>query len=83
MSLRYIQTGELPPVAVDRKFSFSKWNKGDKGKHPILSATSKGYRAQKARVLWKKIQTGALTGAGREAVLRDYAKEFKRMGVVK
>jgi hypothetical protein len=76
------QIGELPVPVVRHGFSFAAWNRKDKGKHPILSATAKGYRKQKARLLWSRIQSGKLTGPGAEAVRRDYAKEFVRLGFV-
>lgn len=79
MSWTNIKVGELPRPAVDGKFSYNKWNRLDKGKHPILSATSKKYREQKARLLLRKIETGALTGPGREGVERDYARELARL----
>ena len=36
-------------------------------------------RLIKAKVLWRKIKEGVITGLSRDAVERDYAKEFKHL----
>lgn len=79
-NLNFARPGELPPQASDGKFSFRKHLQGKfMCDVPLVSATSKDYRAKKALQLLGKIKRGEITGPAAEGIERDYRKEFKRL----
>lgn len=71
--------GEVSPEFARRFKGSYKHLKGKFLCPGILSPAQPDFRIRQAKLLWAKIQSGAIRGASAEAVRRDYAKEFKEL----